>query len=113
MKFKKWNIGAPAERDVERLRAAGYPYLLSTVLAARGVVTAEDAAEALERERSLSLSPMLMRDMGKAVEAVKEGLDAIGEFFANLGKKVGDALSSALSAAMSFGLETQCSKGEV
>ena len=47
MKFKKWNIGAPAERDVERLRAAGYPYLLSTVLAARGVVTAEDAAEAL------------------------------------------------------------------
>ena len=42
-------------------------------------------------------------DMSKAVEAVKEGLDAIGEFFANLGKKVGDALSSALSAAMSFG----------
>ena len=42
-------------------------------------------------------------DMGKAVEAVKEGLDAIGEFFANLGEKVGDALSSALSAAMSFG----------
>ena len=60
MKFKKWNIGAPAERDVDRLRSAGYPYLLSTVLAARGVTTAEDAAVALERERSLSLSPMLV-----------------------------------------------------
>lgn len=42
-------------------------------------------------------------DMGKAVEAVKEGLAAIGEFFANLGKKVGDALSSALASVMSFG----------
>ena len=67
MKFKKWNIGEPAERDVALLRSAGYPYLLSVVLAARGVATAEQAAEFLERERSLSWSPMLMRDMDKAV----------------------------------------------
>ena len=66
MRFKKWNIGTPAERDVALLRSAGYPYLLSTVLAARGVTTAEAAAEALERDRSLSMSPMLMRDMDKA-----------------------------------------------
>ncbi len=51
MRFKKWNIGTPAERDVALLRSAGYPYLLSTVLAARGVTTAEAAAEALEREQ--------------------------------------------------------------
>ena len=57
MRFKKWNIGTPAERDVALLRSAGYPYLLSTVLAARGVTTAEAAAEALERDRSLSMSP--------------------------------------------------------
>ena len=44
MKFKKWNIGTPAETDVNLLRNAGYPYLLSTVLAARGISTAEDAA---------------------------------------------------------------------
>ena len=44
MKFKKWNIGTPAERDVALLRSAGYSYLLSTVLAARGVTTAEAAA---------------------------------------------------------------------
>ena len=37
MKFKKWNIGKPAERDVELLRSAGYPYLLSMVLASRGI----------------------------------------------------------------------------
>ena len=55
MRFKKWNIGTPAERDVALLRSAGYPYLLSTVLAARGVTTAEAAAEALERDRSLSM----------------------------------------------------------
>ena len=44
MKYKKWIIGKPAERDVELLRSAGYPYLLSTVLASRGITTAEDAA---------------------------------------------------------------------
>ena len=60
MRFKKWNIGTPAERDVALLRSAGYPYLLSTVLAARGVTTAEAAAEALERAVSythLTLPP--------------------------------------------------------
>ena len=60
MKFKRWNIGSPQGADVERLRGAGYPYLLSTILAARGITTAEDAAAALERERKLSLSPMLL-----------------------------------------------------
>ena len=50
MKFKKWILHTPAEQDVARLREAGYPYLLSTVLAARGVTTPEDAAEYLDRE---------------------------------------------------------------
>ena len=44
MKFKKWTIGTPKEQDVALLRSAGYPYLLSTVLAARGISTVEDAA---------------------------------------------------------------------
>ena len=57
MKFKKWNIGTPAEQDVSLLRSAGYPYLLSTVLAARGVTTAEAAAEFLDREQRLTFSP--------------------------------------------------------
>ena len=47
MKFQKWNIGTAQNADVALLRSAGYPYLLSTILAARGIVTAEDAAELL------------------------------------------------------------------
>ena len=39
MKFKKWSIGTPEERDVALLRSAGYPYLLSTVLASIGIIT--------------------------------------------------------------------------
>ena len=74
MKFKKWNIGSPAEQDVALLRTAGYPYLLSTVLAARGITTPEAAAEFLERERQLTISPMLMRDMDKAVERIQRAI---------------------------------------
>ena len=75
MKYKKWIIGKPAERDVELLRSAGYPYLLSTVLASRGITTAEDAAVFLDRERSLTISPMLMRDMDKAVSRIQQAIN--------------------------------------
>ena len=70
MKFEKWNIGTPDPQAVDLLRGAGYPYLLSTVLAARGVDSAESAAEFLDRERTPTLSPMLMRDMDKAVARI-------------------------------------------
>ena len=84
MKFKKWNIGSPTEQDVALLRTAGYPYLLSTVLAARGITTPEAAAEFLERERQLTISPMLMRDMDKAVERIQRAI-ADGETIAVFG----------------------------
>lgn len=74
MKFRKWNIHTPASQDVETLQNAGYPYLLSTVLAARGILTAEDAAEFLDRERSLTISPMRMRDMDKAVTRIQQAI---------------------------------------
>ncbi len=93
MKFKKWNIGEPAERDVALLRSAGYPYLLSVVLAARGVATAEQAAEFLERERSLSWSPMLMRDMDKAVSRIQRAM-ADGETVAVFGDYDVDGITS-------------------
>ena len=93
MRFKKWNIGTPAERDVALLRSAGYPYLLSTVLAARGVTTAEAAAEALERDRSLSMSPMLMRDMDKAVARIQRAISQ-GETIAVFGDYDVDGITS-------------------
>ena len=93
MKFKKWSIGTPEERDVALLRSAGYPYLLSTVLAARGVSSAEEAAEFLDREHSLSLSPMLMRDMDKAVARIQQAI-ADGETIAIFGDYDVDGITS-------------------
>ena len=86
MRFKKWNIGTPAERDVALLRSAGYPYLLSTVLAARGVTTAE-------ADRSLSMSPMLMRDMDKAVARIQRAISQ-GETIAVFGDYDVDGITS-------------------
>ena len=74
MKYQKWHIGTASEQDTALLKEAGYPSLLATVLAARGITTAEAAAEALERESSLTISPMLMRDMDKAVARIQKAL---------------------------------------
>ena len=63
---------------------AGYPYLVSSVLVSRGVETAEQAAVSLERERELTHSPFLMRDMDKAVARVQDAL-ASGEKVAVFG----------------------------
>ena len=93
MKFKKWNIHTPADQDVARLREAGYPYLLSTVLAARGITTAEEAAEFLDRERSLTISPMRMRDMDRAVERIQRAI-AGGETIAVFGDYDVDGITS-------------------
>ncbi|MBQ9721407.1 MAG: DHH family phosphoesterase, partial [Oscillospiraceae bacterium] len=73
-KYEQWNIAVPEEKTVSTLMDAGYPYLVSSVLASRGIVSAEQAALALERERELSHSPFLMRDMDKAVARIQEAL---------------------------------------
>ena len=75
MKYQRWNIaGACNDPDAEHLAESGYSYLLSLVLSARGIRTAEQAAAALERERHLTHSPMLMRDMDKAVERIQRAI---------------------------------------
>ncbi|MBR3570525.1 MAG: single-stranded-DNA-specific exonuclease RecJ [Oscillibacter sp.] len=74
MKFRKWDIAAPNPEAVAALRKAGYPSLLASVLAARGIHTPEEARTALAEEKRLSVSPMLMKDMDKAVERVRRAL---------------------------------------
>ena len=84
MKYEQWNIPALNDETVALLMDAGYPYLLASVLVSRGVETAEQAAVALERERTLSHSPYLMRDMDKAVARIQAAL-AAGEKIAVFG----------------------------
>ena len=93
MKYEKWMIGTPQQQDVDLLRSAGYPYLLSTVLAARGITTPEDAAVFLDRERKLSHSPLLMRDMDKAVDRIQRAI-AGGETIAVFGDYDVDGITS-------------------
>ena len=93
MKYQKWHIGTASEQDTALLMEAGYPSLLATVLVARGSTTAEAAAEALERETSLTISPMLMRDMDKAVARIQKAL-ANDEPIADYGDYDVDGISS-------------------
>ena len=57
MKYARWTAGDYNQDAAARLREAGYPELLSAVLAARGAETAEEGEAFLERERDLSHSP--------------------------------------------------------
>lgn len=75
MKYEQWRLPQAAPERTRTLTAAGYPHLIAQVLAARGVETATQAAEALERERGLSLPPLLMRDMDCAVARIRRALE--------------------------------------
>lgn len=93
MKFAKWNIGEAKPEAVALLRSAGYSYLVSTVLAARGIGTAEAAAAFLERDHKLSLSPLLMRDMDRAVARIQQAVSR-GETIAVFGDYDVDGITS-------------------
>ena len=84
MKFPSWHVAQENCAAAERLADAGYPYLVSEVLASRGVERAEDAAEFLTQETTLTYSPFLMRDMDKAVERIAQAI-AAGERIAIFG----------------------------
>lgn len=93
MKFEKWNIGSPDPAAVALLQNAGYSYLLSTVLSARGIVTAEAAAELLQAEGALTASPLLMADMGRAAARIQRAV-ADGETVAVFGDYDVDGITS-------------------
>ena len=84
MKFRNWNIADAPRHAVERLMTAGYPYLVSCVLASRGIEEETEAAAFLECESTLAHSPFLMRDMAAAAERISRALDA-GEKIAVFG----------------------------
>jgi len=74
MKYNKWIGGQFDQAVCSGLRAAGYPALLSAVLAARGIDSPEESVLFLERDRQLSHSPFLMKDMDRAVERINRAL---------------------------------------
>ena len=74
MKYERWLMPELSEERVETLMDAGYPYLVSSVLVSRGTETAEQAAEALECETTLTNSPLLMKDMDKVVSRISQAL---------------------------------------
>lgn len=93
MKYERWLIPSVDETAVEALMDAGYPYLVSTVLVSRGITTPEQAAAHLDRERSLVYSPLLLRDMDKAVARIDRAL-AGGETIAVFGDYDVDGITS-------------------
>ena len=74
MKFRKWDTAAPNPAAAAVLRKAGYPSLLAAVLSARGVSSAAEAEAALAQETRLSVSPLLMKDMDRAVERIERAI---------------------------------------
>lgn len=84
MKYQQWSIPDLPAQAVDRLTGVGYPYLVSSVLASRGVTTPEEAAAFLERDRELPYSPFLMKDMDRAAGRVNRAL-ADGERIAVFG----------------------------
>ncbi len=93
MKYRRWNIADAPEANVQQLTEAGFPSLLSAVLASRGFATAEEASVFLEQDRSLHHSPLLMKDMDKAVRRIEDAI-ARGETVAVFGDYDVDGITS-------------------
>ena len=73
MKYGIWNIGQYDPAQQRQLCAAGYSPLTAAVLCSRGHTSAEQAEEYLQTEHPLH-DPMLMIDMDKASDRVKEAI---------------------------------------
>ena len=74
MKYARWTAGEYDENAAACLRGAGYPELLSAVLAARGATTPEEGEAFLKREQNLPHSPFLMKDMDRAVARIRKAV---------------------------------------
>ena len=74
MKYTRWSGGTYDLNAVAQLHEAGYPSLLATVLASRGM-TMDEAHAFLSHPQDSLHDAMLMRDMDKAVRRIKQALD--------------------------------------
>ncbi len=73
---KRWNVLGKRDSATEALaRDLGIGTLAAGLLCNRGYTTREAAERFIHMEEELLHSPMLLRDMGKAVERIKTALD--------------------------------------
>ena len=75
MKYQQWNLRPRNDNGCAHLAGAGIPALCGRVLCARGLDTAEKAADFLSADLDLLHSPLLMADMEKAAARIRAALD--------------------------------------
>ena len=94
MKTKQWTISRP---DPERVRLlveqCGYPGLVASVLAARGLEQPEAARQFLCSDLTGLHDPLLLPDMAQAVELIEQSIRA-GERIAVFGDYDVDGVTS-------------------
>ena len=102
MKYQQWKLppsnGSAGRR---RLEEAGLPPLCAAVLSARGLDTPEQAQRFLAHDSRLFHDPFLLRDMNRAVERIRRGLDG-GETIAVYGDYDVDGITTYYSYIPQF-----------
>ncbi|MDD6159944.1 MAG: single-stranded-DNA-specific exonuclease RecJ [Oscillospiraceae bacterium] len=94
MKYEQWDLRRGAGMAArQRLEREGIPPLCAAILCARGVDTPEKAADCLRDRQEYLHEPFLMKDMGPAVERIRQGLDR-GETMAVYGDYDVDGITS-------------------
>ncbi len=93
MKYKHWQVAAPCPEGQWALERVGLPALLAGLLAARGVVSPENARRLLAPDQEPIPDPTLLRDMDLAVRRVRLALER-GELIAVYGDYDVDGITS-------------------
>ena len=93
MNYSKWKIANIGCTTGSVLRKAGYAPLLAAMLEVRGIHTVSEAEKFLHGGAETLSDPMLMKDMGKAVERIKAAF-AAGETIAVYGDYDVDGITS-------------------
>ena len=93
MKYKQWNVAPFQPEHRAALEGAGLPSVLSSVLAARGVETPEQARALLDGSGQELWPPQQMKDMDRASARLSQALE-VGETIAVYGDYDVDGITS-------------------
>lgn len=93
MKYKEWKMPSGSPKARQALEAAGISPLLAAILSARGITQPDQARRLLTPWAEPVLDPMLLRDMDRAAERVRQALET-GEHLAVYGDYDVDGITS-------------------